>query len=205
MQLPERRFDVGRASFTPYGPGGDLESDLLLDRIIMVGDLGPAAAEAVTANLLLLERQDGDAEVSLYVNSAGGPIDTFLAVYDAMHLVSCPIATVCIGAARGGAALLVAAGDPGRRAALPNSRFMLHAPRAEFTGSAGDAESVAAEARRLHTLVSGLFLKHSALNADEVEQALTRSRFLGAEEAQRAGIVDKVIERPPRAWRGIMK
>jgi ATP-dependent Clp protease protease subunit len=122
-----------------------------------------------------------------------------------MNLVTCPVGTVCIGAARGGAALLVAAGDPGRRAALPSSRLMLRAPSADLTGLAGDAESMAAEALRLHHLVVELFCKHTGLSPHEVEVDLSRSRYLGAREAQERGFVDKVIERPPRAWRGIIR
>lgn len=205
MRFPDHRFQVGHASLTPFGAGDDAEAALRADRIIMVGALDVAAAEAITAQLLVLESEDPNQEISLYVNSDGGPIEAALAVYDAMNLVTCPVSTVCIGSARGGAALLVAAGDPGRRAALPNSRFMLRAPRGEFDGSAADAEGIAAEATRLHQLVGDLFRKHTGLTVEEVEAALSRFRFLGAREAQQAGIVDRVVERPPRAWREIIK
>jgi ATP-dependent Clp protease protease subunit len=201
----DRGFRVGHASFSPYMPSGDVNADLLGDRIILVGGLDSEAAQAITAQLLMLERQDPGEEISLYVNSEGGPIDAALAVYDAMNLVSCPVATVCIGAARGGAALVVAAGDPGRRAALPNSRLMMRAPRGEFTGSSAEAESLAAEALRLERLVVELFSKHTGLTPDEVQEDLSRSRYLTAREAQARGLIDKVIERPPHAWRGIIK
>ena len=199
------RFVVGHASFTPFTPGGNVENDLLQDRIIMLGDLGVDSAALLTANLLLLERQDPGEEIYLYINSAGGPIEAALAMYDAINLVSCPVATVCIGAAQGGAALLVTAGAPGRRAALPNSRFMLGAPRGDFEGSATDAAAIAEEAARLHELVHALFCKHTSMTPEAVTEALTRIRYLSATEALSAGIVDKVIERPPRAWRGIIK
>ncbi len=202
MRFPDRPFQVGHASFTPFGASGSMESELLQDRVIMIGDLDGASAELLTANLLVLERQDPTTEISLYINSAGGPIDAALAMYDAMNLVACPVSTVCIGSARGGAALLVAAGAPGRRAALPSSRFMLRAPRGEFDGTAADAEGIVAEAARLHELVTELFLKHTNLAPEALEDALTKSRFLGAAEAVTAGLVDKVIERPPHAWRG---
>lgn len=205
MRFPDRQFQVGRASFSPFASGGEMEGELLQDRIIMVGDFDNGAAQLLAANLLLLERQNPTEEISLYINSAGGPIDAALAMYDAMNLVSCPVSTVCMGSARGGAALLVAAGTPGRRAALPNSRFMLRAPQGEFEGTAADAEDIAAEAARLHDLVRELFCKHTSLTAEQVDEALSKSRYLGSADAVRAGIVDKVIERPPRAWRGIME
>jgi ATP-dependent Clp protease protease subunit len=205
MRLPGRPFEVGHASFTPFSPGGDIEGDLLQDRIVMIGDVDAAAAERLTATLLMLEGQDSTAEISLYINSAGGPIDAALAMYDAINLVACPVSTACIGSARGGAALLVAAGAPGRRAALPNSRFMLAARRGEFTGTAADAEGIAAEAARLHQLVVDLFSRHTRLSAQALEEALAKFRFLSATEAVQAGIVDRVIERPPRAWRGLVK
>ena len=205
MRFPNPGFQVGHASFTPFSAGGDVEGELLQDRIILVGDIDSAAAELLTASLLLLERQNPSDEISLYVNSAGGPIDAALAMYDAMNLVSCPVATVCIGSARGGAALLVAGGAPGRRAALPNSRFMLRAPRGEFEGTAAEAEGIAAEATRLHQAVSALLCKHTLLTPAEVDEALAKSVYLGAADALAAGIVDEIIERPPRAWRGIIK
>lgn len=205
MRFPNPDFHVGHASFTPFSPGSDVEGELLQDRIILVGDIDAAAAELLIASLLLLERQNPTEEISLYVNSAGGPIDAALAIYDAMNLVSCPVATVCIGSARGGAALLVAGGATGRRAALPNSRFMLRAPRSEFEGTAAEAEGIAAEATRLHQAVSALLSKHTRLTPAEVDAMLSKSIYLGAADALAAGIVDKVIERPPRAWRGIIK
>ena len=201
----DRRYQVGHASFTPFLSSGDVEAELLGDRIIMVDALDDATTRAITANLLLLERLDPSQEISLYVNSEGGPIDAALAVYDAMNLVSCPVATVCIGGARGGAALLVAAGEPGRRAALPNSRLMMNVPRGEFTGSAVDAEAMVAEALRLQRLVVDLFSKHTGRTPEEVEVDLSRSRFLTARQAQERGLVDKIIERPPRAWRAIIQ
>ena len=199
-----RHFQVGHASFTPFASGDHVEAELLADRIIMVGGLDHAAAQVITANLLLLERQDPAEEISLYINSEGGPIDAALAVYDAINLVACPVSTCCLGVSRGGAALLVAAGDPGRRAALPSSRLMMRGPRGEFEGSAAEAESMAVESLRLHRLVVELFCKHTGLTPAEVEEDLSRSRYLGAREAQERGLIDKVIERPPRAWRGIV-
>lgn len=205
MSSWDRRFQVGHASFTPFLPSGDVEAELLGDRIIMVDAMDDAAARVITANLLLLERLDPTEEVSLYVNSEGGPIDAALAVYDAMNLVTCPVATVCIGGARGGAALLVAAGAPGRRVALPNSRLMMSAPGAEFTGSVADAEGMAAEALRLQRLVVELFSKHTGLSPEEIENDLSRPHYLDARQAQERGLVDRIIERPPRAWRGIIQ
>ena len=205
MSFQDPRFQLGHASFSPFAPGSEVEDELLQDRVIMVGDLDNAAAELLIANLLLLERRNPREEVSLYINSRGGPIDAALAMYDTINLVSCPVATVCIGSARGGAALLVAAGAAGRRAALPNSRFMLRAPRGDFQGTAAEAEGIATEATRLHQAVCELFGKHTRLTPAEVDEALSRSVYLGATDALRAGIVDKVIERPPRAWRGIIK
>ena len=206
MQFPDPRSQrLGHASFTPFSSGGDVQAQLFQDRIITLGELDNASAELLIANLLLLERNNPAEEVSLYINSTGGPIEAALAIYDIINLVSCPVATVCTGTARGGAALLVAAGAPGRRAALPNSRFMLRAPRSEFEGTAADAEGIAAESTRLHQSVSGLFCRHTCLTPAEVEGALSKSRYMGAPDALRAGIVDALIERPPRAWREIFK
>ena len=206
MPFPDPHLQrLGHASFTPFSSGGDVQAQLFEDRIITLGELDNVSAELLIGNLLVLERHNPGEEVSLYINSTGGPIDAVLAIYDTMNLVSCPVATVCIGTARGGAALLVAAGAPGRRAALPNSRLMLRTPRSEFAGTAGDAEGITAEAERLHQTVSELFCRHTCLTPAEVKGALTKSLYLGALDALRAGIVDAVIERPPRAWRAIIK
>ena len=182
-----------------------MDRELLEERVIVVGALDQGAAELITAQLLLLERDNAEREITLYINSPGGPAESELAVYDTMSVLQCPVATICAGAAAGGAALLVAAGEQGRRSTLPNSRFVLRAPRSEFPGDSAAPETVVEEAARLRTLVTGLFARHTGREPAEVADALRRGRFLGAREAVDWGVVDRVVERPPRAWRGILQ
>jgi ATP-dependent Clp protease protease subunit len=202
---PTRRFIMGHASFTPFNGGAGIDDVLLQDRVIMVGDLSFEGAQAVVGQLLFLERQDPREEISLYVNAGSGPIDAALALYDAMHLVSCAVSTVCIGTAAGGAALIVAGGAPGRRAALPHSRFILRQPSGEFAGSAADAAVAAAEAKRLRETVVEILARHCGRSAAEIEEQTAHDLHLSAQEALAWGLVDKVIERPPKAWRGIVR
>ena len=198
---------AGRAtSFRgPDSLSDGVAAELLADRIIMIGALDGDAVEAVTASLLMLGRLSPGTEISLYINSGGGSVESALAIHDTMDLVACPISTVCLGSATGGAVLLVAAGEPGRRATLPSSRFHLVRPHGEFEGSASEATTFAAEAIRAQDLVIQLFSRHCHQSPEEVADALGGGRFFSAREAIAWGLVDKVIERPPKAFRGIIK
>jgi ATP-dependent Clp protease protease subunit len=176
---------------------------LLRSRIVLVGAIDAAAGNRVAAELLSLEQLDPQAEIALHVNSDRGSVPAALAVYDTMQLVSCPVATLCVGQARGVASLLLAAGAPGRRASLPHARISLHPPVDAFDTLPGPADEQAEEVRRLRRVLVQLYSRHCERPPAEVEEWMARERFMGVEEARRFGLVDRVADRPPRPWAGV--
>ncbi|MDQ6919631.1 MAG: ATP-dependent Clp protease proteolytic subunit [Candidatus Dormibacteraeota bacterium] len=198
-QDPERPFSLGHASFTPHGDAGD---QLLKERIIILGELDAGAAQLAVAQLLLLERDDPAAPVTVYVNTATAPIDPAVSLHDAIQMVSCPVATVCTGVAAEAAVLVIAAGARGHRVALPHARFVLRMPRALDLGGdvAALAEEVARSRRTLVELLAGV----SDNPPEAVRSDLERGRFLTARQAVEYGVIDEVLEQPPKAWRAVL-
>ncbi len=174
----------------------DIYSRLLLDRIVFIsGEVNDEMANAVCAQLLFLQSQDEKKEISVYVNSPGGSVTAGLAIYDTMQFVKCPIATYCIGQAASMGAVLLAAGAPGKRSALPNARIMIHQPWGGAEGKASDIEITAREILRLKEKLNEILAKHSGKSMDEVVRDTDRDHFMSAQEAKAWGIIDQVIEK----------
>ncbi|MEO1028494.1 MAG: ATP-dependent Clp protease proteolytic subunit [Pseudomonadota bacterium] len=174
----------------------DIFSLLNKQRIIFItGGIDDSVATIVTAQLLYLESENPKKEVYIYINSPGGYVTAGLAIYDTMQYVKCPISTVCIGQAASMGSLLLAAGEPGMRIALPNARVMVHQPSGGYRGVATDIERHAEEMIDLKRRLNDIYVKHTGQEYDVIERKLDRDTFMSAEEAREFGIVDKVFER----------
>lgn len=172
----------------------DIFSRLLKDRIVFLGtEINDDVANIVIAQMLFLESEDPDKEIIVYVNSPGGVITSGLAIYDTMQYVKCPVSTVCLGQAASMAAWLMAAGEKGKRKALPNSRIMIHQPLGGVRGQATDIEIHAKEISQLRTKLNMIMEKHTGQPAHKIKEDTERDRYLSAEEAKEYGIIDEVI------------
>ena len=174
----------------------DIYSRLLLDRIVFIsGEVNDEMANAVCAQLLFLQSQDAEKEISVYINSPGGSVTAGLAIYDTMQFVKCPVATYCIGQAASMGAVLLSAGAKGRRFSLPSARIMIHQPWGGAEGKASDIEITAREILRLKAKLNEILAAHSGRDVADVEKDTDRDHFMSAEEAKKWGIVDEVISR----------
>ena len=172
----------------------DIYSRLLKDRIVFVGgEIGDDMANAVVAQLLFLQAQDPEKEVSMYINSPGGSVTAGLAILDTMKMVKCPVATYCVGQAASMGAILLACGEKGRRFALPHARIMVHQPWGGAQGKASDIEITAREILRLKEMLNGILAEASGRTLESVENDTDRDHFMSADEAKSWGIVDKVL------------
>ncbi len=169
-------------------------SRLLRDRIIFLGsEVDDAVSNYIVAQLLILEGEDPDKEITMYINSPGGVITAGLAIYDTMQYVRCPVSTVCIGQAASMGAVLLAAGSKGRRRCLPNSRVMIHQPHGGARGQATDIEIQAKEIVQMRTKLNEILSKHTGQTVEKLKADTERDRFLSAAEAKEYGLVDEVI------------
>jgi ATP-dependent Clp protease protease subunit len=176
----------------------DIYSRLLKERIIfMVGPVNDAVASLVTAQLLFLEAENPNKEISLYINSPGGMVTSGMAIYDTMQYIRPKIGTLCIGQAASMGSLLLAAGEKGMRYALPNARIMVHQPSGGFQGQAADIEIHAKEILDMRSRLNALYAKHTGQDVDKIELAMERDRFLTPQEAKEFGLVDEVVDRRP--------
>ena len=172
----------------------DIYSRLLKDRIVFVGgEIDDVMANAIVAQLLFLQAQDPSKEVSMYINSPGGSVTAGLAILDTMKMVKCPVATYCVGQASSMGAILLAAGEKGRRYALPHARIMVHQPWGGAQGKASDIEITAREILRLKEMLNGILAETSGRTLESVTNDTDRDHFMSAEEAKSWGIVDKVL------------
>lgn len=172
----------------------DIYSRLLKDRIVFVGgEVEDGMANSVIAQLLFLQAEDPKKEISMYINSPGGSVTAGLAILDTMKMIKCPVATYCIGQAASMGAILLAAGEKGRRHALPNSRIMIHQPWGGAQGKASDIEITAREILRLKEVLNEILAEASGKSIEEVKQDTDRDHFMSASEAKDWGIVDKVL------------
>ena len=172
----------------------DIYSRLLKDRIVFVGgEVEDGMAKSVVAQLLFLQAEDPKKEISMYINSPGGSVTAGLAILDTMKMIKCPVATYCIGQAASMGAILLAAGEKGRRHALPNSRIMIHQPWGGAQGKASDIEITAREILRLKEVLNGILAVASGKSIESVRQDTDRDHFMSADEAKVWGIVDKVL------------
>lgn len=174
----------------------DIYSRLLKERIIFLGtEIDDAVANLVVAQLLHLESEDPDQDIALYINSPGGVITAGMAIYDTMQYVRCPISTICVGQAASMGAVLLAAGDPGKRYALPNSRIMIHQPLGGVRGQAVDIEIHAREILRMRQDLNRILSHHTGQPLDKIERDTDRDNFLSSEEAREYGLVDHVAQK----------
>ena len=172
----------------------DIYSRLLKDRIVFVGgEVEDDMANAIVAELLFLQSQDPQKEISMYINSPGGSVTAGLAILDTMRMVKCPVATYCVGQAASMGAVLLAAGTKGRRHALPNARIMIHQPWGGAQGKASDIEITAREILRLKDVLNSILAEASGKSLKDVTQDTDRDHFMSAEEAKKWGIVDQVL------------
>jgi ATP-dependent Clp protease protease subunit len=172
----------------------DIFSRLLKDRIVFLGTpINDEVANIVVAQLLYLESDDPEKEVMIYINSPGGGVNAGLAIYDTMRYVRCPVATVCVGQAASMGAVLLAAGDKGRRMALPNSRVLIHQPLGGVQGQASDIEIHAREILRLKERLTSILVDHTGQDPERVKHDSDRDFIMTAEEAREYGLVDEVF------------
>lgn len=174
----------------------DIFSRLLKERIIFItGPIDDATASLVSAQLLFLESENPKKDIQIYINSPGGYVTAGLAIYDTMQYIRCPISTVCIGQAASMGSLLLAAGDAGKRIALPNARVMVHQPSGGYRGVATDIERHAEEILDLKKRLNNIYVKHTGQKYDVIEKKLDRDTFMTADEAKEFGIIDEVFDR----------
>ena len=174
----------------------DIFSRLLKERIIFIGGpIDDTMANLVVAQLIYLESEDPDKDISVYINSPGGVIYSGLAIYDAMQYVKPEVSTICVGFAASMAALLLSAGAKGKRYALPNSRVMIHQPLGGAEGQAADIEIQAREILRLREVTNGIIARHTGKAIEQVAQDVDRNYWMSAEEAKAYGIVDEIIDK----------
>ena len=173
----------------------DIFSRLLKERIIfLTGPIQDDVASLVCAQLLYLESENPEKEISFYINSPGGYVTSGLAMYDTMQYVRPPISTVCIGQAASAATFLLMAGTKGRRFALPNSRIMVHQPMGGYSGQATDVEIHARELLETKRRLNEIYVRHTGQPVDVISDTLERDRFMPPDEAKKFGLIDEVVQ-----------
>jgi len=176
----------------------DIYSRLLNDRIIMLTDeINDATASLVVAQLLYLEAQDPDKDISLYINSPGGSVSAGFAIYDTMNFIKCDVSTICMGMAASMGAFLLSAGAKGKRLALPNSEIMIHQPLGGTRGQASDIKIHADHILKTKAKLNEILSKNTGKPLEVIERDTDRDNFLSAEDACAYGLVDKVIDKRP--------
>jgi len=172
----------------------DIYSRLLKERIIFLGSsVTDDVSNVIIAQLLFLEAEDPDKDITFYINSPGGSVTAGMAIYDTMQYVKCDIATLCMGQAASMGALLLAAGSKGKRYALPNSRIMIHQPMGGFQGQATDIDIHAREILRIRKDLNQILGHHTGHSLKKIAADTERDNFMSAEESKKYGIIDKVL------------
>src|SRR3954449_12233083 len=176
----------------------DIYSRLLRERIIFVtGPIEDHMASLITAQLLFLEAENPKKDISMYINSPGGVVTAGLAIHDTMKYIRPKVGTVCIGQAASMGSFLLAAGEPGMRVALANSRIMVHQPSGGAQGMAADIEIQAREILRMRSRLNSLYAKYTGQSIEAIEKAMDRDKFMEADEAKEFGIIDEVFDKRP--------
>lgn len=172
----------------------DIYSRLLKERIIFLGEnIDDRLANLVMAQLLFLEADDPEKDINLYINSSGGLITSTMAIYDTMQFIKSPVSTICMGQAASGAALILAAGDKGKRFTLPHTRILLHQPSGGTTGSASDVNIHAKEILRMRKMMNQILSKHTGQSVDKINKDTDRDFIMTSEEAKKYGIIDEIL------------
>ena len=178
----------------------DIYSRLLKERIIfLTGAVFDQVSSLICAQLLFLESENPNKDISFYINSPGGVVSAGLAMYDTMQYIRSPVSTVCIGQAASMGSLLLTAGQKGKRFALPNARVMVHQPSGGAQGQATDIEIQAREILKLRERLNQIYVKHTGQPVEEIERKLERDSYMSAEEARDWGLVDEVVSSRPAA------
>lgn len=174
----------------------DIYSRLLKDRIIFLGEaIDDHVANIIIAQMLFLAAEDKDKDIKFYINSPGGSVSAGLAIYDTMQYIKCPVSTICIGLAASMASVLLAAGAPGKRLALPNSEIMIHQVMGGAEGQASDIKIRAEHILKTKDKMNRILAEHTKQNIKTVEKDSDRDNFMSAQEAKKYGLIDKIIER----------
>ena len=178
----------------------DIYSRLLKDRIILLsGPIDYTVANSIVAQLLFLESEDPDKDIHLYINSPGGVVTAGMAIYDTMQYIKPDVSTICVGSAASMGSLLLTAGAPGKRYALPHSRIMIHQPLGGVQGQASEIEIHAREILRLREELNGVLAHHTGQPIEVIAQDTDRDNFMSAEAAKEYGLIDEVLTRPSLA------
>lgn len=174
----------------------DIYSRLLRERIIFLGtSVDDNVSNSIVAQLLFLEAEDPEKDITFYINSPGGSVTAGLAIYDTMQYVKCDIATLCMGQAASMGALLLAAGTDGKRYALPNSRIMIHQPMGGYQGQASEIDIHAKEILRMREDLNKILSKHTGHTVKKIQKDTDRDNFMGPAEAKKYGIIDEVLNK----------
>ena len=174
----------------------DIFSRLLKDRIIFVdGEITDAMADLIVAELIFLESENPKKDISLYINSPGGSVTAGLAIYDTMQYIACPVSTICVGQACSMAAILLAAGERGKRSILPNARVMIHQPSGGAEGQASDIIVSSRELQRINDTTKRLMAMHTGQSEERIQKDILRDFYMDADAALEYGIVDRIMRR----------
>ena len=177
-----------------------LPSRLLKERIVFLSSpINDEVAASICMQLLFLEADNPKKEIAMYINSPGGVVTSGMAIYDTMQFIRPPISTLCIGQAASMGSLLLCAGTPGMRYALPNARIMVHQPSGGFQGQVSDIERHAEDIIKMKRRLNEVYVKHTKRTYDIIEKTLDRDYFMSAEQAQEFGLIDKVLEKRDEA------
>ncbi|MEM6470274.1 MAG: ATP-dependent Clp protease proteolytic subunit [Planctomycetota bacterium] len=173
--------------------------DLLLENriVFLQGEIHYGNANELVMKLLYLQSENRRKDIHFYINSPGGSVTATLAIYDTMQILSCPVATYCVGEACSGAAVLLVGGTSGKRYCLPNSRVMMHQPMGGVGGQVSDIEIQASEMFRYRDVLNKIIANHCGQSVDKIAEDTDRDFFLGAEEAKKYGLVDDILTKPP--------
>lgn len=196
-QLPENIIPMVVESGARGERSFDIYSMLLRERIVFLGTpIADQVSNLIVAQLLYLEREDPEKDISLYINSPGGVISSGLAIYDTMNLLKCDVSTICVGLAASMATVLLSSGAKGKRYALPNATVHMHQPIGGAQGQASDIEIAAREILRMQDMIRNIISSNSGQSYERVARDTDRDYYLSAEEAKEYGIVDEVLSRP---------
>ncbi|MCH1571552.1 MAG: ATP-dependent Clp protease proteolytic subunit [Longimicrobiales bacterium] len=181
----------------------DIFSRLLMDRIVFLGTgIDDNVANIILAQLLFLDAEDPERDIYMYINSPGGSVYAGMAIYDTMQHLRAPVSTFCVGMAASMGAVLLAAGEPGKRNALPNSRIMIHQPSGGSQGTAADIEIAAQEILHIREKLNGIVAKHTGQSVERIADDVDRDRFMSPEAAVEYGLIDRVLEGPVQQMSG---
>jgi len=203
MSIEHRAINIARKNIEPYHQYGQYQryrqmslDDMLLENriVFLIGQISYERAAEVIMKMLYLDNLKRSNEISLYINSPGGSVDDTMAIYDTIRFVSSPIATYCIGRAQSGAAVILAAGSKGKRYALPHAKVMLHQPWGGVSGQAADIKIQAEEILKAKTMINEILSKHTGQSVEKIASETERDRYMTAEEAQKYGLIDEVLQ-----------